>query len=284
MNSITLPSPAKLNLFLHITGRRPDGYHNLQTVFQLVDYADELTCCLRDNGALTLTPGIDGVDHDDNLIIRAAKALQKKCAIERGADIRLLKKLPMGGGLGGGSSNAATTLLALNTLWNCGLSLDELAEIGLTLGADVPVFIRGFSAWAEGIGEQLTPVSLGERHYVVLIPNAHVDTAAAFQHPDLTRDTSPITLRAFLAGAGRNDFQTVVADLAPSVSEALAWLANFGEAKLTGTGCCVFLTCSQKQVADDILRAAPFSGFTCKGTDQSTAHQALAEWSRKHRI
>ncbi|TVP89712.1 MAG: 4-(cytidine 5'-diphospho)-2-C-methyl-D-erythritol kinase, partial [Pseudomonadaceae bacterium] len=202
---LSLPAPAKLNLFLHITGRRTDGYHTLQTLFQFLDYGDTLHFQPRRDGQIQLHTELEGVDPADNLILRAAKLLQPHCAQHGGADIRLDKRLPMGGGLGGGSSDAATTLLGLNQLWQCGLTLDQLAELGLQLGADVPVFVRGHAAWAEGVGEQLTPVDIEEPWYLVAIPDCNVSTAEVFSDQRLTRDTPPITLAAFREHGGRND-------------------------------------------------------------------------------
>lgn len=195
-------APAKLNLFLHITGRRSDGYHELQTLFQILDYGDELSFTLRTDGQIHLLTDFPGVPHDSNLIVRAAHLLQQHAGSRFGADIHCLKRLPMGGGLGGGSSNAATTLVALNRLWNCGLTTDQLAQLGLKLGADVPVFVRGYTAWGEGVGEQLTPVQMPPRTYLVLVPDCAVSTAEIFNHPELTRNTSAITIAAFLKGGG----------------------------------------------------------------------------------
>jgi len=284
LRELSLPAPAKLNLFLHITGRRPDGYHDLQTVFQFIDQADELHFRLRDDGLVTLAPDIPGVAAEDNLIMRAARALQAASACRLGADIRLDKRLPMGGGLGGGSSDAATTLLALNTLWGTGLSEDELAALGLRLGADVPVFVRGRAAWAEGIGEDMQPIDLPEPWYVVLSPEAHISTAAAFAHPELTRNTAAITMRAFFAGAGRNDFETVVRRLSPAVDAAMSWLAQRGPARMTGTGACLFLACPTRDAAARILAESPVGGFICRGQNRSSAHSALDRLLRPHRI
>lgn len=284
MRELSLPAPAKLNLFLHITGRRDDGYHNLQTVFQFVDQADELHFSLRDDAAVNVSPAIAGVANEDNLIVRAARALQAASGCRLGADIRLDKRLPMGGGLGGGSSDAATTLLALNTLWQTGLDEDALAALGLSLGADVPVFVRGRAAWAEGVGEALQAVDLPEPWYVVLCPEAHISTAAAFAHPELTRNTTAITLRAFFAGAGRNDFEVVVRQLSPAVDAAMNWLAQRGPARMTGTGACLFLACPDRDDAARILAESPVNGFICRGLNRSPAHSALDRLLRPHRI
>lgn len=275
---LTLPAPAKLNLFLHITGRRADGYHNLQTLFQFVDYGDELAFRVRTDNELSLTPEIEGVAAEDNLIIRAARLLQKTSDSPLGADIRLTKILPMGGGLGGGSSDAATTLLALNHLWKLGLSLDELAELGLSLGADVPVFVRGQAAFAEGVGEQLTPVpELDEPWYLIVCPQVHVNTGKIFQHEGLTRDTDPINIRTALRQGGRNDCQQVVTMLYPEVGNALNLLNKFSFAKMTGTGACIFSSFGSeteaRQVSDQL--PAEYVAFVAKGTNLSTTHKVL---------
>ena len=284
LEQFSLPAPAKLNLFLHITGRRADGYHNLQTLFQFLDMADTLHFSRRDDARIQLQADMPGVAADDNLIMRAALALQTATDCHLGTDIRLDKMLPMGGGLGGGSSDAATTLLGLNALWQTGLSRAQLADIGLKLGADVPVFIHGHAAWAEGVGEQLQPVDIPEPWYVVLTPDAHISTAAAFSHPELTRNSDPITLRAFSAGEARNDFEKVVRQLSPAVDAALQWLAQHGAARMTGTGACVFLACSDADHAARILAASPVQGFISRGQNVSPAHRALDTLFRPHRI
>ena len=284
LDNFSLPAPAKLNLFLHITGRRADGYHNLQTLFQFLDQADTLHFSRRNDNQILLHTDIPGVASHDNLIVRAALALQNAAQCPLGADIRLDKTLPMGGGLGGGSSDAATTLLGLNALWQTGLSLQQLANIGLKLGADVPVFVHGHAAWAEGVGEKLQPVDIPEPWYVVLTPNAHISTAAAFSHPELTRNSDPITLRAFSAGAARNDFEKVVRQLSPAVDAALQWLAQHGNARMTGTGACVFLACPDAGHAARILAASPVQGFISRGQNVSPAHRALDALFRPHRI
>jgi len=225
-NTLTLPSPAKLNLMLHITGRRPDGYHTLQTLFQFLDYGDTLSYRLRTDDQLTLTPQVEGVGQEENLIIKAARKLQtiaaERCLPVPGADITLKKILPMGGGLGGGSSNAATTLLALNQLWNLELSLEQLADIGLSLGADVPVFVKGQAAFAEGVGEILTPTpELPEKWFLIACPNVHVNTGEVFSNKSLTRDTDPISIRTALREEGNNDCQTVVSMNYPEIGNTL---------------------------------------------------------------
>ncbi|WP_227513030.1 4-(cytidine 5'-diphospho)-2-C-methyl-D-erythritol kinase [Perlucidibaca aquatica] len=284
LNAFSLPAPAKLNLFLHITGRRADGYHTLQTLFQFLEHGDTLHFMRRADSDIYFQGNLPGVTHEDNLIVRAARALQAATGCTQGASLHLDKRLPMGGGLGGGSSDAATALLGLNALWQTHLSLPELARIGLTLGADVPVFIHGHAAWAEGVGEQLESVVIEEPWFVVLTPDAHIATAAAFSHPELTRNSDPITLRAFSAGAARNDFEKVVRQLSPAVDAALQWLAQHGAARMTGTGACVFLACPDADHAAKILAASPVQGFISRGQNVSPAHRALDTLFRPHRI
>lgn len=275
---LSVPAPAKLNLMLHITGRRADGYHNLQTLFQFLDYGDTLHFRRRDDNELTLAPAIDGVPMEDNLIIRAARLLQQRAGKTCGADIRLDKILPMGGGLGGGSSDAATTLLALNELWQLQLNLDELAAQGLTLGADVPVFVRGAAAFAEGVGEQLTPVpELPEPWYLVVCPQVHVNTGKIFSHEGLTRDTPPINIRTALRQGGRNDCQQVVTMLYPEIGNALNLLNKFSFAKMTGTGACIFSSFGSEAEAISVSDQLPaeYVAFVAKGVNQSPAHKVL---------
>lgn len=275
---LSVPAPAKLNLMLHITGRRPDGYHNLQTLFQFLDYGDTLHFRRRDDHELTLSPAIDGVPFDDNLIVRAARLLLQHTGMQAGADIRLDKKLPMGGGLGGGSSDAATALLALNELWQLQLSIDELANLGLRLGADVPVFVRGAAAFAEGVGELLTPVpELAEPWYLVVCPQVHVNTGKIFSHEGLTRDTPPITIRTALRQGGRNDCQQVVTMLYPEVGNALNLLNKFSTAKMTGTGACIFSSFGSEAEAIRVSGQLPaeYVAFVAKGVNQSPAHKVL---------
>lgn len=273
MTSLTLPAPAKLNLFLHITGRRDDGYHNLQTLFQLLDHGDELQFTLRDDGEIQLTPAIADVPHEDNLIVKAARALQQASGTSLGANIQLDKRLPMGGGIGGGSSNAATTLLGLNYLWGSPLNQQQLADIGISLGADVPVFVHGKSAWAEGVGEQLQAIDMPEKWYLVATPNCHVSTAEIFSHKDLTRDTSAIKVAAFLERGGRNDCQPLVRKLYPEVGKTLDWLSQFGHAQMTGTGASVFIAFDSEDTAQAALEKLPedIQGFVARGVDTSPA-------------
>lgn len=266
---LTYQAPAKLNLFLHITGRRADGYHTLQTVFQLIDLCDTLSFRTEGvpAGLLSLRCDQPEVPLDNNLILKAAEALRNAAARPGlAAEITLHKRIPMGGGLGGGSSDAAITLLALNTLWQLGLTTDALMSLGLRLGADVPVFVLGRSAWAGGVGEQLEPLELPPRHYLILWPRVHVSTAQIFSHEQLTRDSSAIKIADFLAGRGRNDCENVVRALHPQVNDALNWLAAFGETRLTGTGSCVFAAFDSSEQAGQVLEQVPdrFDGFVAR--------------------
>ena len=275
------PAPAKLNLFLHVTGRRPDGYHELQTLFQLIDLSDTVSLSVTDDGRIERPAGPAGVDPDSDLTVRAARALQAAMGCRAGASIRISKRIPMGGGLGGGSSDAATVLLALNHLWGCGLPVDELARLGLPLGADVPVFVRGSSAWAEGVGEQLVPVELPERWYVVIHPGVAVPTRDVFQSPELTRNTPVITIRAFFGPEGssgsRNDCEPVVRARYPEVADALSWLGNFAPARLTGTGSCIFAAFASAMDAERVAARAPdrWRAFVARGLNVSPVHALL---------
>lgn len=266
----TWPAPAKLNIFLHVVGRRPDGYHLLQTVFQFLDYGDELAFEVTSDGRVSRARDLPGVAEDRDLTIRAARLLQSHTGTQAGAVIHLTKRLPAGGGLGGGSSDAATTLIALNELWGTGLSRAQLAALGLALGADVPVFVEGSAAWAEGVGEALTPLDLDEPWYVVVIPPVQVSTAEIFQAPDLTRHTPPITIRAFRAGQGVNDLEPVVCRRYPEVAQALAWLRQFGKARMTGSGGCVFLAVPSEAEGRAILDRLepPLTGFVARGLNR----------------
>jgi 4-diphosphocytidyl-2-C-methyl-D-erythritol kinase len=283
MTTLTLPSPAKLNLFLHITGRRANGYHDLQTVFQLLDYGDELTFSLRDDDQLYLQHDINDLADDDNLIVKAARLLMEYCQRRntptQGANINLLKRLPMGGGLGGGSSNAATTLIALNHLWGTPLSTGTLAALGLQLGADVPVFVRGYSAWAEGIGENLQPIDLPNCWYLVIKPNCHVSTEEIFLNQELTRDTAAITVATFFEQGGQNDCENVVCQHYPEVKKALQWLNNHGNARLTGTGACVFASFANQEKAQTVLNNTPteWECFIASGINYSPLHHLLRD-------
>jgi 4-diphosphocytidyl-2-C-methyl-D-erythritol kinase len=267
---ISLLSPAKLNLFLHVTGQREDGYHELQTLFQLLEWGDQITLELADAGGITLAQQLDGVLERDNLIIKAARRLTDHLTEQPNVVIHVEKNIPMGAGLGGGSSNAATALLGLNTLLGLDRSLDELAEIGASLGADVPVFIYGKTAWAEGIGDQLTPLELPVRWYTIVCPGCHVSTQAVFSAPELTRDTPPITIPAFFEGGVRNDLQSVVTARYPEVRNALISLEELAPAMMTGSGACVFSSfdneAAARQVAAEL--APRFDVVVAKGMNQ----------------
>lgn len=279
--SLSLLSPAKLNLFLHITGRRADGYHQLQTVFQLLNYGDQLSFSLIDKDQVQLEPELPGVNFEDNLIVRAAMKLKSYRQINKGIHIYLEKKLPMGGGIGGGSSNAATTLVALNHLWKCNLSSQQLADLGLELGADVPVFVRGRSAWAEGVGEKLEPIDLATIWYLVVHPACHVSTAAIFSHKDLTRDTPAIKVAAFLEGGGHNDCQPLVRKLYPEVNECLQWLEDAGyQPRMTGTGSCVFIGFDKAELANEAqakIAGLRLDSFVAQGINLSPSYYLLPD-------
>ena len=254
------PAPAKLNLFLHIVGRREDGYHLLQTVFQLLDYGDLLHFDMRSDGVIRRVNDVPGVPAESDLVVRAARLLQSAVPGMPGADITVEKRVPMGGGLGGGSSDAATTLMALNHIWDAGLNREALMTLGLKLGADVPFFIFGSNAFAEGVGEKLTAVDGLDCWFVVLEPGVSVPTPAIFCSPELTRNTKPVRIADF-SGAlqnafGKNDMQAVAARLFPEVDEAISWLGRFGKARMTGSGACVFMPCQSEQQADAVLEAA----------------------------
>jgi 4-diphosphocytidyl-2-C-methyl-D-erythritol kinase len=256
------PAPAKLNLFLRIVGRRPDGYHELQTVFRLLDWGDEVRLRVRQDGVITRPTAVPGVPEDSDLTVRAARLLATATGCTLGAEIEVDKRIPMGGGLGGGSSDAATVLVGLNALWRTGLDEDALAALGLTLGADVPVFVRGRSAWAEGVGERLSPMRLPRRWYVVVDPHEHVPTAALFAAPELTRHAPPATISAFVSGdSAENAFEPVVRARHPRVAAALDWLAKYGHARLSGSGGCVFLETRTHEAALAVASRCP-SGFT----------------------
>lgn len=264
------PAPAKLNLFLHVIGRRSDGYHLLQTVFRFIDYGDSLEFELRDDGEIARRNPIPGLPFENDLCVRAARLLQRETGCQRGVDITLDKRLPLGGGLGGGSSDAATTLIALNRLWETGLSRERLQQLGLMLGADVPVFIFGESAFAEGVGERLQTIALPPAWYVVLTPPVTVSTAAVFGSAELTRNTNPIKMGAFSIGQGRNDLEPVVCRSHPVVVQYLAWLRQFAAAAMTGSGACVFAAFSSEREARQVLSRLPstMQGFAARGLDQ----------------
>ncbi|MBU5387325.1 4-(cytidine 5'-diphospho)-2-C-methyl-D-erythritol kinase [Citrobacter cronae] len=277
------PSPAKLNLFLYITGQRADGYHTLQTLFQFLNYGDEIGINLRHDGEIHLLTPVEGVAHEDNLIVRAARLLMKTASATArlpagiGADISIEKRLPMGGGLGGGSSNAATVLVALNHLWQCGLSVDELAAIGLTLGADVPVFVRGHAAFAEGVGEILTPVNPQEKWYLVAHPGVSIPTPLIFNDPDLPRNTPKRSIKTLLKCEFGNDCEVIARKRFREVDAALSWLLEYAPSRLTGTGACVFAEFDTESRARQVLEQAPewLKGFVAKGVNLSPLHRAL---------
>jgi 4-diphosphocytidyl-2-C-methyl-D-erythritol kinase len=271
------PAPAKLNLFLHVTGRRADGYHDLQTVFQLIDLVDDIYIRVRPDAVIERPCGPEGVAAEADLVVRAARALQLASGTHLGATLNVTKRIPMGGGLGGGSSDAATVLVALNKIWNCGLNENDLAAIGVNLGADVPVFVRGRSAWAEGRGEHLTPVDLPQRWFALVHPRVHVPTAAVFQAPELTRNSPPITMGGFLQSGGRNDFEPVVRTRYPEVAQALDWLGHFAPARLTGTGSCIFASCASLNEAQDIVTRvpAPWRAMVARGMNVSPLRALL---------
>lgn len=267
MNGLKLLAPAKLNLFLHVTGQRADGYHELQTLFQLLDWGDTLTIEPLDSPGIQLTGDSSGIPVEDNLIVRAARRILPD---GYGVRIHCDKRIPMGGGLGGGSSDAAATLLGIDQLFALQTSIDQLAAIGLALGADVPVFVRGQSAWAEGVGEQLSPVALPERYYVVVHPGCHIATGEIFTDPELTRDTAAITMSAFFAGYSRNDLQPVVERRWPAVHDALVWLGRFAPALMTGSGACVFAAFQSEREAAQVASEVPeaWRGFVARGINR----------------
>lgn len=265
---VGFPAPAKLNLMLRITGRRADGYHLLQTVFRFIDFGDTMRLRVRRDGVIAQVRPLPGVAAADDLSVRAARALQVAAGTGLGADIAIEKRLPLGGGLGGGSSDAATTLLALNHLWGTGLSRKRLQELALPLGADVPVFIYGQTALAGGVGEILTPLPVAPAWYLVLVPPVTVATAGIFQHPELKRDSEPIKIQGFSEPAG-NDLEPLVCRLYPEVARHLAWLRSIGGAQMTGSGACVFAAFADESGAQRALRACPSDmfGFVARGLD-----------------
>ena len=284
MSNLTWPAPAKLNLFLHIVGRREDGYHDLQTVFQFIDLEDRLTFTPRNDGAVRRVSAHPQVDAAGDLTLRAAQLLKSHTGTTAGVDIVLDKRIPVGGGLGGGSSDAATTLLALNRLWDLGLDGDALAALGLALGADVPVFVRGRAAFAEGVGERLEPIELDTPWYAIVHPGCSVSTARVFSDPALTRDSTPLRIRDLAPPGGetlaahtllevaRNDCEPVARALYPQVDAAFRWLAGRGAARMTGTGACIFAPFETHDAAHDALRALPaeWQGFVARGMNRST--------------
>jgi 4-diphosphocytidyl-2-C-methyl-D-erythritol kinase len=273
------PAPTKLNLFLRLTGRRADGYHELQTVFRLLDWGDEIRLRVRADGVIARSNEVPGVPADADLALRAARALRERAGVHAGADIEVRKRIPMGAGLGGGSSDAATVLVALNALWQAGLDEEALADLGRDLGADVPVFVRGHSAWAEGVGERLTALALPRRHYVVLDPRVHVPTAELFQAAELTRNAPPATISSFVSGETvDNAFAPVVRARYPAVAAAMDWLQRFGPARLSGSGGSVFLETGSFDRALAVVRQCPpaFVARAVSGLAVSPLQAALA--------
>ena len=278
MQSKAWPAPAKLNLCLHIIGRRADGYHLLQTAFQFIDLIDEINFNVLATGQVRRLSDMPDVHEQDDLTVRAANALKEHSGCDLGVEIDVSKRIPAGGGLGGGSSDAATTLVALNQLWNTGLDKQQLLEIGLSLGADVPVFIHQQAAWAEGVGEQLTSIEPEENWYLVIHPGCHVATGTVFNAPDLTRNSPAITIRDFLESGGINDCEAVVRQLYPEVNEALDWLSQYAPAQLTGTGACVFASFAEEVLARKVQQSLParWQGYTVQGLNKSPLQQRLA--------
>lgn len=285
MNTTIWPAPAKLNLFLHVLRRRNDGYHDLQTVFQFLDLEDSISLTSRPDGCVRRVSGHAEVGEDADLVVRAARLLKKETGISLGAEISVDKRIPLGAGLGGGSSDAATTLLALDKLWSLGLGTEELAALGLRLGADVPVFVHGLAAWAEGVGERLQPVELETPWYLVVNPGCSISTASVFSHPALTRNSTPLKIRDFLSPGGgqvlrlrtlldsaRNDCEAVVRALYPEVDDALRWLSRCGDARMTGTGSSLFAPFAEREQAEHWLHNLPggWDGFVARGMNRST--------------
>ncbi|MDK1023206.1 MAG: 4-(cytidine 5'-diphospho)-2-C-methyl-D-erythritol kinase [Gammaproteobacteria bacterium] len=290
LDDFVLPAPGKLNLFLHIIGRRPDGFHELQTLFQMVEFADEIRFESTPDSRVTVKGDFADTPPENNLIYKAAMSLRKAADIGCGAIIQVNKKLPIGGGMGGGSSNAATTLIGLNLLWDTNLQDDDMMHIGLQLGADVPLFIAGKTAWGEGAGERLTPLQMPEKWFLVVVPDCHVSTTAIFQNQQLTRDTSPIKIARFLehddlySGQAsdlilRNDCEPVVRELYPEIDAALNWLSQWGPARMTGTGASVFSVFHDEDDANRVLAQLPrdWVGIVTRGVNISPLRQAEAE-------
>ncbi len=271
------PAPAKLNLFLHIVGRYENGYHQLQSLFQMLDFGDALAFDLLDSPSIIMETPLEGVPDEDNLIIKAAKLLAEHCNVTSGVAISLKKHLPMGGGIGGGSSNAATTLVALNHLWHCNLSVEALAELGLQLGADVPIFIHGVTAFAGGVGEDITPTEQQELWYLVANPGVHISTANVFRAPELPRNTPLMKWSDYTFEETRNDCQQFVEDRYPEVAKLLQWLLHYAPSRMTGTGACVFATFKSRMEAEKIQALMPksWSSFVSKGVNISPLQEKL---------
>ena len=278
MRSSRWPAPAKLNLFLHIIGKRTDGYHLLQTVFQFIELTDKIDFTITESGLIKRNKKSSVVDKNNDLVIKAAKKIKEISGSKLGVDISVEKNIPIGAGLGGGSSDAATTLVALNELWHVGLSTEELIKIGLSLGADIPFFINGRAAWSEGIGEELTPIDLDERFYLVIYPDCSISTKSIFAASDLTRNTPRITIRDFYEGRVKNDCESYVRNHYSNVAEALDWLKNYADSKLTGTGACLFAEFADKNKANEVKSKLPkkWQGFVVKGINKSPLLGRLA--------
>ena len=276
---LRLPAPAKLNLLLHVIGRRADGYHLLQTIFRFIDFGDEVSLQSRVDGHVVRTQGPPGVAPEQDLVVRAAKLLQQETGCTLGAELGVEKRIPMGGGLGGGSSDAATVLIGLNRLWNLGLARHALQVLGARLGADVPIFIFGQSAFAEGMGDILHPVAIRSAWYVVLTPPVQVPTAAIFTDSKLTRNSNPLKIPAFFAGQGRNDLEPVVRERYAEVDQHLRWLSRFGNATMSGSGACVFCAFDTEAEAQGVLAALPdnMAGFVARGVDRHPLHGWLEQ-------
>lgn len=279
MSEVAWPAPAKLNLFLHVVGRRADGYHLLQTVFQFLDYGDDLTFTLRPDGVIRRTSDLPGVLPEADLVVRAARVLQTATGTPQGVEISVAKRLPMGGGLGGGSSNAATVLVALNHLWGTGLAATDLAQLGIGLGADVPVFVHGQAAWAEGVGERLSPISLPEPTMLVIHPGVSVPTGAIFGQVELTRNTPVRTIHGLSLADCHNDCEPVTRALFPVVGAALDWLMKFAPARMSGTGACVFAPFADRSSATAVGKAVPreWSWFIASACNRSPLIKRLAQ-------
>ncbi len=278
MKAVPWPAPAKLNLLLHVVGRRPDGYHDIQTMYQLLDLCDSLSFEVCEGRGIRRVEGPAAVPEADDLCLRAARLLQAEGGVQQGVRIRLAKQIPIQGGLGGGSSDAATTLVALNEIWGVGFEASRLASLGLVLGADVPLFIHGLSAWGEGVGERLTPVELPRRYFAIVHPGVGVRTADVFHAIELTRNSPKTTIRGFLQAGGHNDCEPVVSGRYPEVARALGWLAARGKARLTGTGSCVFAEFAARNAAEKVLADLPaqWSGFVACGLNRSPLQERLA--------
>ncbi len=278
--TLKLQAPAKLNLFLHILGKRDDGYHNIQTVFQIIDLADNLTFSPNDSGNITIKTMSADINLKSKLVYKAASTLQPMSTRAVGCHIDLDKNIPIGAGLGGGSSDAATTLLALNKLWNINLSTDELCQIGVKLGADVPVFIHGHSAWAEGIGERISPIQLPQKYYLIINPRCQINTKQIYQHPKLPRNSEKLKLEQYQIGMGHNDFTTLAAQLEPEIQAAINWLSQHASAQLTGSGACVFATFESLTTAIKVAEKTPkkWQAFTTKGLNQASNQQMIAQY------